>query len=99
MDRGALTLGSGHPDGLKFGSELGSQVGYRLPGIHPSKDLAQARAEAQIHHRLGDQGIDSRAVCFLGSGPTVEHLAHRPGEWVTAADGRIILDAMFALDP
>lgn len=89
---------SGHCQMLAHGADLGAQVGYRLGGITPDKSASVAAQEAQVDYRLGEESVDSREVWFLGSGVTAEHLAYRPGERVTAADGRIVREAMFGID-
>lgn len=89
---------SGHCQMLAHGADLGAQVGYRLGGITPDKSASVAAQEAQIDYRLGEESVDSRQVWFLGSGVTAEHLAYRPGERVTPADGRIVREAMFGID-
>jgi len=83
---------------LAHGADLGAQVGYRLGGITPDKSASVAAQEAQVDYRLGEDSADSRQVWFLGSGVTAEHLAYRPGERVTPADGRIVREAMFGID-
>jgi len=89
---------SGHLDRMFHGTNLAIQVGYRLGGIRPSTSLSQQAIEIQVDYRLGDPGTDSRAVWFLGDGPTAELLAYRPGDRVTASDGAIVRDAMFGID-
>ena len=79
---------SGHWTTLKHGADLAAQVGYRLGGVTPSKSLSREMQEAQVDYRLSDDAVDSRQVWFLGHGVTAMHLKYRPGERVTAADGR-----------
>lgn len=89
---------SGHLDRMFHGTNLAIQVGYRLGGIRPQPSLSQQAIEIQVDYRLGDPGTDSRAVWFLGDGPTAQLLRYRPGDRVTAADGVIVRDAMFGID-
>lgn len=89
---------SGHCQMLAHGADLGAQVGYRLGGITPDKSASLQVQEAQIDYRLGDGTVDSRQVWFLGDGVTAQRLEYRPGERVTAADGRIVRDAMYGVD-
>lgn len=89
---------SGHLDRLFHGTNLAIQVGYRLGGIRPQTSLSQQVIEMQVDYRLGDTRTDSRAVWFLGAGPTAELLHYRPGDRVTATDGAIVRDAMFGID-
>ena len=95
---GCVMPRSGHLDRLFHGTNLAIQVGYRLGGIRPQTSLSQQAIEIQVDYRLGDPGTDSRAVWFLGDGPTAELLRYRPGDRVTAADGAIVRDAMFGID-
>lgn len=88
----------GRCDTFKHGSELASQVGYRLGGITPEKSLSRADQERQIDYRIGSGSVDSRQVWFLGSGGTAAQLGYRPGERVCEADGSIVRDAMFGID-
>ncbi len=90
---------SGHCQVLANGADLGAQVGYRLGGITPDKSASVAAQEAQIDYRLGEDSVDSRQVWFLGEGVTAAHLGYRPGERVGAADGRLVRDAMYGIDP
>jgi conjugative relaxase-like TrwC/TraI family protein len=83
---------------LAHGADLGAQVGYRLGGITPDKSASVAVQEAQVDYRLGQDSVDSRQVWFLGAGVTAQRLEYRPGERVTAADGRIVRDAMYGID-
>ena len=89
---------NGHLTTLAHGTDLPAQVGYRLAGIDPGRSLSRREQEAQIDYRLGDGGVDSRQVWFLGSGATATQLAYRPGEQLTPADGAIVRDAMFGID-
>jgi len=89
---------SGHCQMLVHGADLGAQVGYRLGGITPDKSASVDAQEAQVDYRLGADSVDSRQVWFLGKGATAERLAYRPGELVTASDGRIVRDAMYGID-
>jgi len=89
---------SGHVDPLAHGSELAARVGYRLGGIRPEKTLSRRALERRVDYRLGAGSVDSRQVWFLGSGGTAALLGYRPGERVSAADGRIVRDAMFGID-
>ena len=63
---------SGHLDRMFHGTNLAIQVGYRLGGIRPQTSLSQQAIEIQVDYRLGDPGTDSRAVWFLGDGPTAD---------------------------
>lgn len=90
---------SGHVEMLAHGAGLGAQVGYRLGGITPDKTASEAIQEAQVDYRLGEEGADSRQVWFLGEGVTAALLQYRPGERVTATDGRIVRNAMYGIDP
>lgn len=90
---------SGHVQMLAHGADLGAQVGYRLGGITPDKSASVAAQDAQVDYRLGAATVDSREVWFLGTGVTAAHLEYRPGERVTAADGRIVRNAMYGIDP
>lgn len=89
---------SGHCQPLPHGSELAAQVGYRLSGMTPDRSLSTADQERQIDYRLGDTSVDSRQVWYLGDGETAARLGYRPGHQLTAADGRIVRDAMFGID-
>ena len=89
---------SGHVQPLPHGSDLAARVGYRLGGITPEKTLSRLSQERQIDYRLGAGSVDSRQVWFLGSGGTAALLGYRPGERVTAEEGRIVRDAMFGID-
>ena len=93
-----LMARSGHCQPLPHGSELAAQVGYRLSGTTPDRSLSTADQERQIDYRLGDTGVDSRQVWYLGSGGTATRLGYRPGEQLTAADGQVVRDAMFGID-
>lgn len=88
----------GHCQPLPHGSELAAQVGYRLSGMTPDKSASRIDQERQIDYRIGSGSVDSRQVWFLGGGATAEHLAYRPGEQLTDADGSIVRDAMFGID-
>lgn len=89
---------NGHLTKLAHGTDLPAQVGYRLAGIDPGRSLSKRAQEAQVDYRLGEGRVDSRQVWFLGSGATAAQLDYRPGEWLTAADGAIVRDAMFGID-
>lgn len=97
-DRRPEVARSGHCQMLANGSDLAAQVGYRLAGISPDKSMSREAQEAQVDYRIGDGSVDSREVWFLGSGATSERMEYRPGQRVTAADGRIVRDAMFGID-
>ena len=88
----------GHCQVLPHGSELAAQVGYRLGGITPDRSLSRADQERQIDYRIGSGGVDSRQVWFLGSGGTADLLGYRPGQRLTAVDGRVVREAMFGID-
>ena len=90
---------SGHVQMLSHGADLGAQVGYRLGGITPNKSASVVAQEAQVDYRLGQETVDSRQVWFLGNGATAAHLQYRPGERLTVADGRIVRNAMYGIDP
>ncbi len=89
---------NGHLTKLAHGTDLPAQVGYHLAGIDPGRSLSRRAQEAQVDYRLGDGGVDSRQVWFLGSGATAAQIEYRPGEQLTAADGAIVRDAMFGFD-
>lgn len=90
---------NGHVDRLPHGPDLGARVEYRLSGITPVPDRMSPDQRAQIDYRIGDHQVDSRAVWFLGTGPTADHLRYRPGDRVTPADEVVVRAAMFGIDP